>query len=73
MSLATNELPEIKAEGWRCQKCNEELRPMLADITYMSSSFKVELPGCPTCGFVFIPPELAGGKMLEVEKLLEDK
>ncbi len=73
MSLANKELPEIKVQGWRCQKCGQELRPMEVDISYMSSSFKVELPGCPDCGFIFIPPELALGKMLEVEKLLEDK
>jgi hypothetical protein len=31
------------------------------------------LPRCPRCGLVFIPEELALGKMAEVEKLLEDK
>ncbi len=67
------DLPEIRAEGWRCQTCDEELRPGPVDITYMSSSFKVDLPTCPKCGLVFIPPGLALGKMLEVEKLLEDK
>ncbi|MDR2945961.1 MAG: DNA-binding protein [Candidatus Adiutrix sp.] len=71
--MSQADLPEIRAEGWRCQKCDEELRPAPADITYMSSSFRVELPTCPVCGLVFIPPELADGKMLEVERLLEDK
>jgi len=67
------EVSGITAENWRCQKCGEALKPMMADITYMSTRFEVELPGCPVCGFIFIPPELALGKMLEVEKLLEDK
>jgi hypothetical protein len=39
----------------------------------MGSSFSVELPGCPDCGTVLIDSELAQGRMLEVEKLLEDK
>ncbi len=71
--MSTSELPEINAEGWTCQKCAKSLRPTPVDITYMGSSFRVELPGCPTCGQIFIPPEIACGKMLEVEKLLEDK
>ncbi|MDR2051305.1 MAG: DNA-binding protein [Deltaproteobacteria bacterium] len=66
-------LPEIKAGGWICRKCRKPLESRAVEITYMGSSFKVELPGCPECGFTFIPPELAEGKMLEVEKLLEDK
>ena len=66
-------LPEITAGGWLCHKCRAPLRPWPVEITYMGSSFKVELPGCPACGVTFVPPELAGGKMLEVEKLLEDK
>ena len=73
MSGINSELPEIKAEGWSCRQCGQPLKPVSVEITYMSSSFKVELPGCQACGFVFIPPELAEGKMLEVEKLLEDK
>lgn len=73
MSTINQELPEIKAEGWMCRQCGRSLKPMATEITYASSSFKVELPGCPDCGFIFIPPELALGKMLEVEKLLEDK
>lgn len=73
MSNINREIPEMKAEGWRCRKCGQPLRPMTTEITYVSSSFKIELPGCPECGFIFIPPELALGKMLEVEKLLEDK
>ena len=28
---------------------------------------------CPECGFVLVPEELATGRMLEVEKILEDK
>ncbi|MDR1044186.1 MAG: DNA-binding protein [Candidatus Adiutrix sp.] len=73
MSTINRELPEIKAGGWRCRKCGRDLQPVTVDLTYVGSSFRVELPGCPDCGLVFIPPELALGKMLEVEKLLEDK
>ncbi|UQZ91153.1 DNA-binding protein [Deltaproteobacteria bacterium Smac51] len=67
------EVREIKAEGWVCGKCQEPLRQLPVEITYMGSSFQVELPRCPVCGFTFIPPDLAYGKMREVEKLLEDK
>jgi hypothetical protein len=67
------DLKGISAPGWVCQSCRSPLELLPADITYMGSSFQVELPRCPRCGYTFIPPELAEGKMLEVEKILEDK
>lgn len=67
------ELKDIKAEGWLCRKCGAPLKPVEVEVTYMGASFKVKLPGCPACGLTFIPPDLANGKMLEVEKILEDK
>ena len=42
-------------------------------ISYLGSGFPVDLLKCPSCGQVFIPEELALGKMAEVEKALEDK
>ncbi len=67
------ELKEITGEGWQCQNCQSTLQRMPVDISYMGSNFQVELPRCVKCGFTFIPPELALGKMREVEKILEDK
>ncbi len=67
------ELKEIKADAWICQKCNVPLVQMPVDIAYLTSNFQVELPRCPQCGFTYIPSDLALGKMLEVEKILEDK
>lgn len=40
---------------------------------YLQSAFDVFLPRCPQCGLTMIPRTLAEGKMLEVERLLEDK
>ena len=40
---------------------------------YLDNGFPVELPVCPQCGFVYVPEELALGKVLSVEKALEDK
>jgi ribosomal protein S27AE len=60
-------------EGWSCGRCGRPLRPVSVNVEYMGSSFLVELPGCPDCGTTLIDAELAQGKMLEVEKLLEDK
>lgn len=67
------ELKDICAEGWLCQKCQCPLVRLPVDISYMGSNFQVELPRCPHCGFTFIPPSLALGKMRDVEKILEDK
>ena len=43
------------------------------DIDYLGSRFSVELPRCEACGLALIPEELALGRMLEVEQMLEDK
>lgn len=67
------ELKEIDAQGWTCASCGKVLISMPVKLDYMGMSFEVELPRCPRCGFTFIPPELAEGKMLEAEKILEDK
>jgi hypothetical protein len=40
---------------------------------YLDNGFPVELPVCPTCDFVYVPEALALGKVLSVEKALEDK
>lgn len=66
-------VPEGDATGWLCSFCNEPLTPAPVTLEYLGSHFAVELPCCPACGFVLISEALAMGKMLEVEKLLEDK
>jgi hypothetical protein len=56
-----------------CLKCNVPLESGQVTVRYMDSAFPVELPKCPKCGCVYVPETLASGKMLDVEKALEDK
>lgn len=56
-----------------CDKCNVPLTLGKVTLSYLGSSFPVELYKCPKCSLVFIPEELALGKMDQVEKALEDK
>lgn len=58
---------------WRCAKCGVQLEPTKVIFRYMGRSFSHEVPACPQCGKVFISKELAQGKMVEVEALMEDK
>lgn len=58
---------------WTCQVCNVKLQAGMVDLEYLGNVFKVELPVCPKCSAVLISEDLALGRMLEVEKLLEDK
>lgn len=58
---------------WYCQPCGLKLQPATVELRYLGSVFSVELPACPRCGAVLISEELACGRMLEVEQLLEDK
>jgi len=56
-----------------CYKCKVELKPERTYFNYLGHSFHTDLPRCPKCGMVFVPEELAKGKMAEVEHLLEEK
>ncbi|MCL2227979.1 MAG: DNA-binding protein [Oscillospiraceae bacterium] len=57
----------------KCVLCNEGLVQKKTLFEYMGRNFSHEVPCCPKCGKVFIPPELAEGRMAEVEEQLEDK
>jgi predicted RNA-binding Zn-ribbon protein involved in translation (DUF1610 family) len=59
--------------AWICDKCKEKLIPRKAKAAYLSGNFEVDLLTCPVCGNVYVGEDLALGKMLEVEKTLEDK
>ena len=56
-----------------CTKCGVKLTLGKVTLTYLGSSFPVELYKCSQCGLVYIPEELANGKMKQVEAALEDK
>ena len=57
----------------KCARCDVNLTLKKTVFDYMGRSFTHEVPCCPECGRVFIPPELAEGRMAEVEEQLEDK
>lgn len=61
------------AESMVCYKCQIPLEIGTVTLSYLGSSFPVNLPRCKQCGLVYIPEELALGKMFQVEKSLEDK
>jgi hypothetical protein len=63
--------PEDK--NWLCARCSVSLESGKVNVSYLGSMFPVDLLRCPRCSQVFIPEDLALGKMAEVEKLLEDK
>jgi hypothetical protein len=56
-----------------CAACDRPLEMGKVQASYLGQSFPVELPRCPSCGFVYVSEELALGKMLKVEQALEDK
>jgi len=62
-----------KDEKILCSNCSVPLEPLKVKVSYLKSSFPAELPCCPKCGQIYVPEELALGKMAEVERTLEDK
>lgn len=63
----------VQETSWLCATCNLALQPKKVKVEYLHSSFTVELMACPKCDFIYVPEDLATGKMFEVEQLLEDK
>ncbi|MCL6479152.1 MAG: hypothetical protein K6T65_12185 [Peptococcaceae bacterium] len=61
------------SEEWVCLACGAPMSPGKVIFSYMGSDFPIELIKCHGCGLVFVPEDLATGKMAEVEKVLEDK
>lgn len=56
-----------------CCKCQKEMQPGKTSFKYLGNNFTTDLLRCPECGEVYIPEELAKGRMAEVEVQLEDK
>lgn len=56
-----------------CAKCGIKLTTGKVVLTYLNSTFPVDLYKCAHCGLVYIPEDLATGKMDMAEKALEDK
>lgn len=69
----TYQVDATEAQYWLCGTCDTALEPATVEVAYMGSKYPVQLPRCPKCGIVFIPEDLALGKMAEIEKVLEDK
>ena len=66
-----NKLPDELDLSWAA--CQIKLTLGKVTLSYLGSSFPVELYTCSQCGQVYIPEELAIGKMHQVESALEDK
>jgi hypothetical protein len=60
-------------KAWVCGKCGSTLQIAQVNVSYLGSGFPVDLLICKTCNRPLIPVEMALGKMLDVEKLMEDK
>jgi len=64
---------EVHVPDLVCARCDKPLEMRKVEASYLGQTFPVELPCCPTCGFVYVSEELAYGRMLKVEQALEDK
>jgi uncharacterized protein with PIN domain len=71
--MTSTQAPLPPEEPVRCDKCDRRLEVAKVNVGYMGDMFKVDMLKCPQCGQVYVPEDLALGKMVEVEKQLEDK
>jgi DNA-directed RNA polymerase subunit RPC12/RpoP len=63
----------LGSDGWVCARCNAPLAAAKAILNYLNRDFETDLMRCTSCGVGFVGEGLAMGKMLEVERSLEDK
>ena len=59
--------------AWKCGICKELLIKKKSIFSYMGRDISHDVKRCPKCGKVFIPKDLAEGRMADVEEQLEDK
>lgn len=60
-------------EQVRCWRCDKELELMRVTAIYLKSEFPTRVLACPQCQQVYVPEDLALGKMSEIEQTLEEK
>ncbi|HPR24370.1 MAG TPA: hypothetical protein PLM92_04200 [Bacillota bacterium] len=56
-----------------CTKCNVSMEPIDVTFKYLKRSFRHKVLRCSKCGQVYVPEDLAKGRMAEVEAALEEK
>jgi uncharacterized protein with PIN domain len=56
-----------------CCRCNVPLVKSKSVLTYQGQKLTYDLDRCPRCGQIYIPEDLAIGKMAEVEYSIEEK
>jgi ribosomal protein S27AE len=64
---------QAPAQAWECGRCGVPLVLGSVKVAYLETEQPVDLWSCPHCGTVMVPEDLALGRMIEVEQLLEDK
>ena len=63
----------VDFEDILCERCGVKMVLARADFKYLGHSFHTEVMRCPQCKAVYIPQELAEGKIADAEMALEDK
>ena len=63
----------VEFEDILCSGCMVKMELARVDFTYLGHNFHTEVMRCPKCGAVYIPQELAEGKIADAETALEDK
>lgn len=71
--MRSTNVSEEEFADWVCGKCGCPLEFREVKVSYLGHGFPEPLPVCPKCGQVFIPEQLAIGKMQQIEQQMEDK
>ncbi len=58
---------------WKCFRCDRQVVAEPVLVEYLGNNITSELPQCPSCHIVLVSEELAMGKIVEVQEILEDK
>ena len=57
----------------KCCKCDAPMEEKKTVFLYLGQEIIHTVLRCPVCGQVFIPEDLAKGKIADVETMLEEK
>ena len=56
-----------------CEKCDRWLIPQKVKFLYLGNQMEHKVPVCPRCGQIYVSEKLVLGKIVEIERMLEEK
>lgn len=62
----------VKERRWICGRCKRPLEVESVPTRYAHGGLLMQLARCPQCGLTLVPKPLAEGRMVDMQKRMEE-